>query len=219
MEAKKVLLINADVFSHTVSKRDRNLYPLSGDAATLTVLENGPVDMKINFAIKTDGARREMLTVPAGGSRLPFSEETAREISDQDGNYRSRNHFHMDGTAVFQFVQSEVPPLIDGILNFSGLTKDSVDFFLFHQPNRFMLAKLAKRMGIPSEKMPMNLVETYGNPGGPSIPLLIAHNFSDMFKKGEYVCCLSGFGSGLTWSAITMKIGNMDFCELLESEL
>jgi len=65
----------------------------------------------------------------------------------------------------------------------------------------------------------MNIVENFGNSSGVSIPINIVYNLPQQMVKEKYTCCLSAFGSGLTWGAIIMKLGNMDFCEMIETEL
>jgi 3-oxoacyl-[acyl-carrier-protein] synthase-3 len=137
----------------------------------------------------------------------------------EDGNRRSLDNLHMDGTEVFNFVQVCVPPMIDRMMQDLGMTVDDIDYYLFHQPNKFMLKKLADKMQVPHEKMFMNIVENYGNPSGASIPVNIVHNLRETITGQEYTCCLSAFGSGLAWGAIVMKLGNMDFCEMIESDL
>ncbi len=74
-------------------------------------------------------------------------------------NYRALDNLCMDGSGVFTFVQTEVPPLINDTLEFAGIKKEDIDWFIFHQPNRFMLQKLADRIGIPREKVFMDIVE------------------------------------------------------------
>ena len=69
----------------------------------------------------------------------------------------------MRGSDVFNFVQTAVPPLIDDLMKYANMRKNDVDWFLFHQPNKFMLRKLAEKLAIPCEKMPMNTVEEFGN--------------------------------------------------------
>lgn len=215
---KKVVLVNADVLSHMVSKQDRNSYPLIGDAAAVTVLENGQTP-EICINIHMDGVRGNALLVPAGGSRMPCSPETAEMKADESGNIRSLDNLRMDGAAVFEFVQHDAPPMILETLAAAGLDRDQIDWYLFHQPNRFMLRKLAEKLEVPYEKVPMNIVENFGNPSGASIPLCVTHNLSDEMIKKKYLCCLSAFGSGLAWGAITIEMGNMEFCETLYSDL
>lgn len=216
---KKVALFTVDTLSKKVSSRDRNSYPLIGDAAGITIIENDTKAKDIYFNMYNDGRRREALLIPAGGSRLACSVETAimRDV-DNDGNLRSLDNLKMMGSEVFTFVQTEVPPLIEETLKFSGQSKEEIDWYLFHQPNKFMLKKLAEKLGVPYEKVPMNIVENFGNPSGASIPINIVHNLGQGILDTTYNCCLSGFGSGLTWGAMTVELGGMEFCEMLISD-
>jgi len=124
----------------------------------------------------------------------------------------------MNGSEIFTFVQAEVPPLIEETLKFAGQRKEDINWYLFHQPNKFMIKKLAEKLGIPYEKVPMNIVENFGNSSGASIPINIVHNLGQAAVDNTYNYCLSGFGSGLAWGAITMDLGGMDFCEMLISD-
>lgn len=216
---KKVVLVNSDVLSHKVSRRDRNDFPLIGDAATVTIIENSEDNQEIYYEMHMDGQRGEVLKIPAGAFRMPSTSETGKMKDIGDGNYKALDHMHMDGGAVFNFVQMEVPSLIEHALRETGNTVDSIDWFLFHQPNKFMLEKLAQKIGIPFEKMPMNLVENYGNPSGASIPLVALHNLKEQLCSKEFKCCFSAFGSGLAWGVLVMDLGKMDYCDLIVSDL
>lgn len=218
MENKKVVVINGDILSHKVSKRDRNDYPLIGDGCTITVVENGGED-EIYYEMHTDGKRSNALIIPAGAFRMPSTPETAEMKDEGDGNFRSLDNICMDGSGVFNFVQVEVPPMLEWAFKREGKTTDDFDWFLFHQPNRFMLQKLAEKAGLPKEKLPMNLVENFGNPSGASIPLTAIYNCREELLGKDNRCCLSAFGSGLAWGLIFMNIGNLEHCELIESEL
>lgn len=209
----KVLLLNADVLSRKVSKRDRNSNPLIGDGAAVTVVERSEKTGLIYGNIKMDGTRADALMIPAGGFREPSTAETALMSEDANGNFRSKDNLVMKGDEVFNFVQLEVPPMIDDLLAKSGQSKDSVDYYMFHQPNRFMLQKLADKIGISREKMPSNIVENFGNSSGVTIPVNITHNLGSMLTEDEKLLCLSGFGVGLTWGSLLMRIGKLDFCE------
>lgn len=216
---KKVVLINADVLSHKVSRRDRNDFPLIGDGAAITVVENSGTSKEIYYEMNMDGTRGDALMIPAGGFRLPCSEETAVMKDTGDGNYRSLDNMHMDGSAVFNFVQTEVPLMLERVFNETGLGVNDIDYFLFHQPNKFMLQKLAEKSGIPFEKLPMNLVENYGNTSGACIPMVTIHNLKEQLLKNDYKCMLSAFGSGLAWGAMVIELGQMHHCEMIVSDL
>ncbi|WP_273133588.1 3-oxoacyl-ACP synthase III family protein [Culturomica massiliensis] len=212
---RKVVLLNADVLSRKVSKRDRNSNPLTGDAATITIVEKSDTDTVIHGFLKMDGTASDALMIPAGGFRLPASEETGRMTEDAAGNFRSLDNLVMKGDEVFNFVQREVPPMIEELLQEAGCSKEKVDWYMFHQPNRFMLHKLADKLGVPHEKMPSNIVENFGNASGATIPTNISFNIGDRLKQEQYMFCLAGFGVGLTWGALLMNIGNLDFNEII----
>ena len=218
MSNKKVVLINGDVLSHKVSKRDRNDFPLIGDGCAITIIENGGDDT-IYYEMHTDGKRSDALKIPAGAFRMPSTQKTAIMVDQGDGNFRSLDNICMDGSGVFNFVQAEVPLVLQSAFERTGRTTDDFDWFFFHQPNRFMLQKLAEKANLPTKKLPMNLVENFGNPSGASIPLTAVFNCKDELLKMNNKCCLSAFGSGLAWGVIFMNIGELSHCEIIESQL
>ncbi len=219
MEGKKAVLINGDVLSHKVSMQDRNDFPLIGDGASIVIVENDSSEGEIYYEMHMDGIRGDALKIPAGGFRLPASPQTAVMSDQGDGNFRSLDHMHMDGSAVFGFVQTEVPPMLEHMLKETGETVESIEYFLFHQPNKFMLQKLADKAGIPWEKMPMNLVETYGNLSGACIPMTAALNLKEELISGKHKCCFSAFGSGLAWGGMILELGGLTHCEIIETHL
>jgi 3-oxoacyl-[acyl-carrier-protein] synthase III len=170
----------------------------------------------IHANLKMDGTQNQALMIPAGGFRLPSSPETAVLEDAGENNLRAKDHLRMDGSAVFNFVQLEVPPMIESLLAFAGQPIESVDYFLFHQPNKFMLQKLADKMKVPYEKMPSNVVEHFGNSSGVTIPLAISLNLADKLKQGHCRACLAGFGVGLTWGSMLMRLGGFKFCDLID---
>ena len=87
---------------------------------------------------------------------------------------------------------------------------------MFHQPNKFMLNKLADKLGVPREKMPANIVENFGNASGVTVPTCISYNLGEQLIKGRMKLCMAGFGVGLTWSSIMMEIGNLNFNKIIE---
>jgi 3-oxoacyl-[acyl-carrier-protein] synthase III len=213
---RKVVLINADVLSRKASPKDRNIYPLIGDGASITVLEHDTEDSIIHANLKMDGSRAEALIIPAGGLRMPSTSETAKLEEVGDNNLRAKDHLFMDGAAIFNFVQVEVPPLIESLLSRAGISVEEVNYFFCHQPNRFMLEKLADKMKIPHAKMPNNVVEHFGNNSGATIPTAITFNLRERLLREKLRVCLAGFGAGLTWAAMLLNIGRFDFNSIIE---
>jgi 3-oxoacyl-[acyl-carrier-protein] synthase-3 len=211
----RIALINVDVMSRKVNPRDRNSYPLIGDAASIAIIDKSDRN-EIWSNIKMDGSRREALIIPAGGMRLPSSPETAEVEDAGDNNFRSRDNLKMDGAAVFNFVQTEVPPLIADLMEFSNKTDSDIHSYAFHQPNKFMLEKLADKLGIEHRKVPMDVVERFGNNSGVSIPTVLATNLKTDLLTGPALYCLAGFGVGLTWASMILPIGPLEFCEQID---
>ena len=213
---KKVVLMNADVLSPKVSDQDRNSKPLIGDAAAITIVEKCENENPIYANIKMDGTGAMVLNIPAGGFRMPSTPETAVMVQDSAGNFRSKNNLIMQGDEVFNFVQREVPPMIEHLFEQSCVDRSDVDWYMFHQPNKFMLHKLADKLRIPHEKMPANIVENFGNASGVTVPTCISYNLGKQLVDRKMRLCLAGFGVGLTWSSIMMEMGNLDFCRITE---
>lgn len=213
---KKVVLMNADVLSPKVSDRDRNSKPLIGDAASITIVEKSDDDSTIYANIKMDGTGAFALNIPAGGFRMPSTSETSVMEQDDAGNYRSKDNLVMQGDDVFNFVQREVPPMIEHLLEQADVQKEDVDWYMFHQPNKFMLNKLADKLGVPREKMPANIVENFGNASGVTVPTCISYNLGEQLTDKTMAICMAGFGVGLTWSSIYMRLEKLMFNKIIE---
>ncbi len=212
----KVVLMNADVLSSKVSDQDRNSKPLIGDAAAITIVEKDSEESIVYANLKMDGTGAFALNIPAGGFRMPSTPETAIMEQDEAGNSRSKDNLVMQGDEVFNFVQREVPPMIEHLFEQSGVDRNDVDWYMFHQPNKFMLHKLADKLRIPREKMPANIVENFGNASGVTVPTCISYNLREELCSSTMQLCLAGFGVGLTWSSIMMRMGNLKFNRIIE---
>ena len=213
---RKVILINADVLSRKTSPRDRNSFPLVGDGASITVVERNTEDSVIHTKLMMDGTRSNALMIPAGGFRMPSSPETALLEDVGDNNLRAKDHLYMDGSAVFNFVQGDVPKLIEDLLSQAGITIGTPDYFFFHQPNRFMLQKLADKLKVPYSKMPSNVVEHFGNSSGVTIPVAISFNLRERLKTEKFKICLAGYGVGLAWGGMLLDMGMLEFNSLID---
>jgi 3-oxoacyl-[acyl-carrier-protein] synthase-3 len=215
-EINKVILLNADVMSKKASKRDRSYFPLVGDAASITIVEKDVNHSSIIGNIKMDGTRYDDIIIPAGGLKMPSTDTTAEIKLGNDNNYRSQNDVVMDGDAIFNFVQQEIPIMVDDLLEKAKTTKDKVDYFMFHQPNKFILERLADKMEISYDKMPNNIVGKFGNSNGVTIPLNLNYNLGEKLINYSYDICLAGFGVGMAWSSMLLQIGNLKFSKIIE---
>lgn len=202
---KCVVLIAGDVLSNLVSKRDRNSYPLVGDAATVTVIRRDErwVDDYIKIAIENNGLAFEKLIIPSGGALSPVKGDEFEE-EDSEGNWRSSRHLKMNGRDVFAFTQTVVPEFLSRFVNKSGATFDSLDRAYFHQANSFIIDRLRKKFGLSEKVAPDRVVRTYGNSSSATIPMLIASE--DEYSRKDK-CLLAGFGVGLSWGACFLSLG------------
>lgn len=212
---KKVLLITGDVMARNPDRSNTSSYPLSGDAICITVVENCSKNLPIYLHTNINAKSYDALVFPGMGWRESTEEEKKKFASERYGGYDYLPCLHMDGQAVFQYVMQDVPKYINETLEYAGVNSDSLDYFLFHQPNKFMVDKLAQKIKVSSEKVPSNIVTYYGNSNGSTIPVSICHNLKDTVLKDNINCMLAGFGAGLSYSGIIMEIGNFDFCEML----
>lgn len=217
-EIRKVAIVTADIKSRAYSYRDRSTYPLMGDAATITIVENRP-SADIHQFMKMDGAGAMAVWVPAGGMKEPATEDTLRMVENESGNILSRHHVHMKGDEIFNFVLTHIPGMFKDLFAYCGKTFDDVEFFMLHQPNKFILTRIAKKLKLSPEKMPANVVETLGNSSGSTIPNAITLNLSNRLERESIPVCMAGFGSGLVWSATILDLGPLNFCKMIEMDI
>ncbi len=205
--ARNVLLITAETYSKLIHPKDRTSRGLFGDgaAAALIGASNG-VGSIGSFVTGTDGSGGKSLSLPSGGFRLPRSEATAVEVTDDHGSVRSQDHLQMDGQSMFMLALDNVPKAIAKLLKTAEITVDDVDWWVFHQANRFMLENLAKCSQIDEAKMVFHL-ETLGNTVSSSIPLAINRYVeSGRIESGQRLV-LIGFGVGFSWTACELIWG------------
>lgn len=215
MGDKKVILCTGEIFNRKTNPNEPKFEQPSfgGDIANISIVENSVKKNKIIASSYTDGVNRNALLIRDGGFKAPMTPERMKL-------QRSANPFvgvEMDGSSVFNFVQKEIPPAIDELLGKACVDKEEIDFYLFHQPNKFMLQKLAEKMGVPFSKMPMDLTEKLGNSDSGTIPAIMTSDLAEDLTSASHKCCLSGFGGGLAWTSIVMDIEPLSFCENIES--
>jgi 3-oxoacyl-[acyl-carrier-protein] synthase-3 len=192
-----VLCVGADVMSSIIDYTDRTTCVLFGDGAGAVVL--GPAadgdPHVIDFAHEIDGSGGHALCMPAGGSRLPASHETV----DQRQHYVKQ-----DGHAVFKFAVRKSEEICRRVLDRHGIDPSQLDLFVSHQANRRIITAVAERLGLPEDKVVINL-DMYGNTTAATIPLALADAVRQKrLKKGDLVL-LASVGAGFTVGAVLLR--------------
>tara|TARA_Y100000768_G_scaffold386846_1_gene376281 strand:+ start:7508 stop:8578 length:1071 start_codon:yes stop_codon:yes gene_type:complete len=206
---KKVLLLAGDTLSQTVNSRDRATAPLFGDAGSATLVEfDSEFKPASYFSLHTDGSGYESIIVPSGGARSPLDESSSEETCDENGNWKSPKDLHMNGGEVFNFAIKVEPAAVTEIIDYAKLSIDEIDYFIFHQANKYIISNIARRRKLPMEKVPLETVSKYGNQSSASIPCTI----NDALNSPEGVSSkllLSGFGVGLSWASAIIDFKNV----------
>ena len=184
--AKKALVIGGDLVTRYIDWQDRTTCVLFGDAVGAVVLEATEDETKgdiLGSALGADGVKGHNLT----------------GRTDPDDHFLS-----MNGQEVFRFAVRTVPLCIEEALQNAGVDKKDVSAYVLHQANSRIIEAVAKYLGEPLDKFPMNLSDTANTSAG-SIPTLFDRlNREGRFKRGD-ILVLSGFGGGLTWGATVIR--------------
>ena len=202
--AKNVLLLTSETYSKHIHPMDKSVRTIFGDGAAATLITAGDYEGIGAFALGTDGSGYDKLIIPAGGTRLMRSEQTAQVVTDDSGNSRSRDNLFMDGGDIFNFTIDVVPPIIKTALRKNNCSMEQIDLFVFHQANKFMLDFLRKTIGIPSEKFYVNMADI-GNTVSATIPIALRRAQEDGILKSGMTVMLVGFGVGLSWGATILR--------------
>ena len=195
---RAILVIGAETLSRIVNWQDRNTCVLFGDGAGAVVLQAGEGQGGIlSTVLGADGSGADLLIVPAGGSRRPTSAASVR-----DGEH----YIRMDGREVYRFATRVLVKASREALAAAGLSVDDLALFIPHQANVRIIASAAKDLGLPKERVYINL-QRYGNTSAASIPIALCEAVEEgRLQPGDHVA-LVGFGAGLTWGAAVLRWG------------
>jgi 3-oxoacyl-[acyl-carrier-protein] synthase-3 len=202
---RKVLVIGADTMSRIINYEDRTTCVLFGDGAGAMLLEprgngdggesNGPGF--IDFIGEIDGSGGSYLKMPAGGSRIPASAETVE---------KKMHYVHQDGAQVFKYAVLKMYEVCTALLARNGLTPADLDLLIPHQANRRIITATAERLGLPMEKVMIN-IGRYGNTTAGTIPLATRDAIEEgRLRKGDLVM-FAAVGAGYTVGASLWRWG------------
>lgn len=188
-ESSSVLVVTGDTYSRLIAPDDRATRTVFGDGAAATLIRRSPTPpstLRIaDHAFGTNGGGHERFIVRGGGA------------GDPDG----KRSIDMDGLGMLKFVLTAVPPTIDGVLERNGLTRADIDLFVFHQASNVAIESLSRSMGIPEERVILDMADT-GNLVSASIPTCLARAEAAGRLDGAQRVVIAGFGVGLSWGVI-----------------
>jgi 3-oxoacyl-[acyl-carrier-protein] synthase-3 len=212
---KKGLLLAGDTVSKLCSVNDKSSYPLFGDAGSATAIEFESGANGFRFHTETDGGGFKTITVPDGGYRNPVNLDSFLEKEITDGIRRNNLNLILEGMDIFTFGISKVPESVNKLIEHFGIDKDSIDYFVFHQANKFLNEKIRKKLKLPEEKVPYSL-KNYGNTSSATIPLTIVTELKNRLcnSKKEIIAC--GFGVGLSWGSVHFNADKLVCSDLIE---
>ncbi len=191
----KVLVVGAETLSRIINWDDRNTAVLFGDGAGAAVL--APVDepgiLSCELGSRGDGG--ELLKMEAGGSRTPASLDTVKQ---------KKHSIYMAGNEVYKFAVRIMGEASLRVIEKAGLSKEDIDYFIPHQANIRIIDSARKRLGLPKEKVFVNL-DKYGNTSSASVAIALDEAVKEnKISKGDNIVLVS-FGAGLTWAAMALR--------------
>jgi 3-oxoacyl-[acyl-carrier-protein] synthase-3 len=211
----KVLFVISETLSKILSPKDKTTTTLFGDGgAALLISRDKLLNKKSYFNFFSDGNNYDAIIIPDGGYRNQVNKHSFITEEDENGNKKNKLHLSMDGPRVFDFTLREIPKSIESLFENFEIDKNEIDSFLFHQSNKFIIKQITSKLGVPKDKVPIN-IDKFGNTSGVSIPLLIV---TELNKEKTYKkILLSGYGVGLNWGNCVISLTpNLKIFDLIE---
>ena len=201
--ANNVLLLTAETYTKYLHPEDKGNRSIFGDGAAACLVSNHGFAEIGEFVLGTDGSGADNLIIKTGGARNKMA--NGNQSEDEEGRIRRDDFLYMNGGNIFNFTLDVVPPMINEVLKKNMLDKGNVDFYLFHQANKFMLNALRKVVGIPKERFYIDLENT-----GNTVPSTVLIGLKDSIENctiqpGMNVI-IAGFGVGLSWGGTILRI-------------
>lgn len=191
---KKILLIGADKNSSMINYKDRATCIIFGDGAGAVLMEPATDGTGLQDEyLRTDGTGREFLKVPAGGSVMPTTVETAEQ---------GLHFVGQDGQTVFKNAVFNMADVCEKIMDRNDLSHDDINWLAAHQANKRIVEATARRVKLDDSKVMMN-IRHYGNTTSATLPLLFA-DYEKQLKKGDNLI-VAAFGGGFSWGSIYFK--------------
>ena len=208
-QVNNVLLITSETYSKYINPGDNSTKPLFGDGASATFIEGIEAEESglSGFVYGTRGKDYGKLIVPVGGMRQRYGMVPVEYYEDTFGSKRTNLDISMDGVAITDFAMDVVPYTVNEVLRKLNLRKDDIDYYVFHQANKFILQFLQEKCNLLDCNY-WNNMKHYGNTVSSSIPIALCDLIKSMWRseigvQNEVIrlkkVLLCGFGVGLSW--------------------
>lgn len=200
--AKNVLLLTAETYNKYLHPSDKSNRSIFGDGAAACLISTDGFAEIGELVVGTDGSGANHLIVRTGAARQKTA--TGLSIEDDEGHIWYDDYLYMNGGAIFNFTLDAVPQMLAQILEKNQMQIDEVDYYVFHQANKFMLNTIRKVCVLPKDKFYVNLAET-GNTVSSTVLIGLRECMDNTIIKPGMKVMISGFGVGLSWGGTILK--------------
>ena len=195
-QCENVLFIASEVYSKILNKKDFSTFPYFGDGAGAIFFRAGDDgDGVLHSCLGTDGAKCETITVPGGGTMLPFEKMKSPRSA----------YFRMKGKEVFDFAVTRGAEIILRVVQEAGVLLESVARFVCHQANLNIILEISERIGVSPDRFHINVFR-YGNTASASVPIALDEALTRGFLKKGDLTVTAAFGGGLSWGANLIRL-------------
>ena len=200
--AKNVLLLTAETYNKYLHPSDKSNRSIFGDGAAACLISTEGFAKIGEFSLGTDGSGANNLIIKTGAARQKTT--TGKFVEDEEGHMWYDDYLYMNGGGVFNFTLDAVPNMIKDVLRKNQIEADQIDYFVFHQANKFMLNTIRKVCVLPKDKFYINLNET-GNTVSSTILIGLKDCLNNQTIKANDKVMISGFGVGMSWGGTILN--------------
>lgn len=200
--AKNVLLLTAETYNKYLHPQDKSNRSIFGDGAAACLISTDGFAEIGEFVLGTDGSGANNLIVKTGAARQKSA--TKQSMEDEEGHIWYDDYLYMNGSAVFNFTLDAVPAMMKDILARNGVGRDEIDYYIFHQANKFMLDTIRKVCILPKDKFYVNLATT-GNTVSSTVLIGMKDCLDNTVIKTKDKVMVAGFGVGLSWGGTILS--------------
>lgn len=200
--AKNVLLLTAETYNKYLHPSDKSNRSIFGDATAACLISTEGIAEIGEMSLGTDGSGAKHLIVETGAARHKAA--TGKQTTDDDGHIRRDDYLYMDGSAIFNFTLDAVPAMMKDILAKNEMVKENIDYYVFHQANKFMLNTIRKVCVLPKDKFYVNLNET-GNTVSSTVMIGLKQCLDAGTITPGMKVMVASFGVGLSWGGTILR--------------